>query len=1008
MYSQRATSVGLIAAAMTACAAPVPASTRSDTRASTHGNSIVLEDGWRIRSSACVEQTGAVVSTCAYRPDGWYPTTVPATVLNAFVKNGVYPDPRVGLNNFRIPDACDAFNEKHDLAKYSHLPGRANPWKAPYWYRMEFHLPRSCAGKRVWLNFDGINYRADVWLNGHCIADRQQIVGSFSRYRLDVTQHARIGQVNCLAVKVHLVDHPGVPEAQLDVFGKVRNFRKEIMKDVTLVMSIGYDCMPTVRDRLTGLWQGVTVDWTGPVDLRDPRVVTRLPLPQTSPARLTVSADLVNATASPQKGVLVGRIVETGATFSTPVELAPSQTSRVLLSPEKHAALVMADPRLWWPRNYGSQDLYHLSLRLEIDGCVSDEQTVTFGIRQITKTLHELDGAHGLRLHVNGKKVFCRGGYIQPEILYDWDAARMDIEVRYLTHANMNLVYFEDVPNPPDAFLDACDRHGLMIGQCFYGCYWMQPGTDYPQDLELLSRGTVDIIKRYWNHPSLVLYMAMNEGETRQAVYEMWRKHILALDPTRIFIPSGSFPDYRKKVPEWIKPDLPVGMNDYPPKSYGWQTPETYYTWVREKRNWMFMMESGSASLPPVSSLARFIPDLGRSPKGAPYPLNVTWAHHGANSYYKPYDAAVRRLYGSPESVADYCWKGHLATADQHRAMFEAANHRMWDVTSGFTEWKVNACWPSVQWQVYDWYLKPMVSFYAIRRACEPLHVQLCPLDGAVVVINNRLEPQADLQVRARVYDFGMTLRWEKRASASVPANAYKEVFAVPATLNVGPIRFVKLELKTPAGDLASDNFYWLPSKPDGDLTALAALPPVTLNASCDIENRGSEKVATVRIENPTNRLALFAQVALTKGRGGEEILPVFWEDNYLSLLAKETKTVRATFSGGNLDGKTPTLEVGGWNVRSAFDCAALTVSKQTAKPKESVTVTAEIADTFIDGSRVWLFVNGRAVDSRLIWARHGERRKVDFALALDKPGTHEIRVGNQTASIAVTADAAR
>jgi len=976
-----------------------------DGSASQRGNTMALERGWHIKSSALVTEPGQVVSTPTFRPHRWHPTSVPATALGALVKNGVYPDPRIGLNNFRIPDASDAFNEKHGLAKYSHLPDKANPWKAPYWYRTTFDLPQNCAGRRIWLNFNGINYRADVWLNGQKIADHQQVVGSFSRYRFDVTQHALVGRTNCLAVKVHPVDHPGVPDAQLDVFGKVRGFRKEIMKDVTLVMSIGYDCMPTVRDRLTGLWQRVTLDWTGPVDIRHPFVVTRLPLPDTSSARLTVSSELLNATGSRQKGVLTGQILETGARFSKAVKLAPAQTVQVTFEPDEHAALVVSKPRLWWPNGYGPQNLYHLSLRFESAGQVSDQQIVTFGIRQVTKTMRELDGAHGLRLHINGKKIFCRGGYIQPEILYDWDARRIDAEVRTLTHANLNLVYFEDVPNPPDAFLDACDRYGLMFGNCFYGCYWMERGkTDYPQDVDLLSRSTIDILKRYRNHPSLVLYMSMNEGTTRKRVYEMWRKHVLDLDPTRIFIPSGSFPDYRKDVPEWIKEDLPVGMNDYAPKSYGWQEPVTYYKWVREKRNWMFMIESGSASLPPIDSLRRFIPDLGKSPENVPYPLNATWAHHGANSYYKPYDAALRRLYGPPRSVADYCWKGHFATADQHRAMFEAANHRLWDITSGFTEWKINACWPSVQWQIYDWYLKPMVSLYYIRNACEPLHVQLSPLDAMVAVINNRLAPESNVEVHARVYDFGVKLRWEKRAKTDVPANAYKDVFAVPAVSDPGPIHFVKLQLRNAGGKVVSDNFYWLSSKTPTDLTSLATLPTVRLNASHTIDDKGDEKIVHVKLENPTDKLAFFVHPALTKGRYGEEILPVFWEDNYFSLLPKETRTVRATLSASDLQGETPTLEVGGWNVQASFDCAGVTVSKRKVKVNEPVTVTADVANTFIDGSRVDLLVDGKVADSKRVWARAGGRATADFTVTFDTPGTREIRIGDQTASILVTA----
>ena len=877
-----------------------------------------LREGWLIKSSTQVKEDGEAISTGRFVPNAWHPASVPSTVLNALVKNGVYPDPRFGLNNFLIPDASDEFNKKHDLAKYSHLPGKENPWKDPYWYRREFRLPESAAGKRIWLNFDAINYRADVWLNGHKLADHKDVVGAFSRFRFDITEHTKIGENNYLAVKMHQVDHVGIPDAQLDVFGKPRDFRKEIMKDVTNGMSVGYDCMPTVRDRNMGIWQEVYIDVTGAVDIRDPFVVTDLPLPKTSPAYLTISTELVNATSVPQKGILKGTIIDNGTQFEQEVELGPGETKKVVFTPADCPQMVLENPRLWWPKNYGAQNLYNLSLRFETAGEISDEENVTFGIREITKVLHELDGQHGLRLHVNGRKVFCRGGYIQPEILYDWDAKRSDTEIRYLTSANLNLVYFEDIANPPEHFTNACDKYGLMWGNCYYGCWWMTPGSGYPTDVDLLSRSTVDIVKRYRNHPSLILHMAMNEGDTRKDVYEMWRKHVIELDGTRLLVPSGSYPDYRENPPEWVRKDMPVGMNDWKRgKSYGWQEPAQYYRWVRDERGWMFQMECGSASLPPIRSLKKFIPDLEESPKDVHFPLNKTWAHHGANAYYKPYDEALRRLYGAPSSVEDYCAKGHLVTADQHRAMFEAVNHRMWDITSGLTQWKVNACWPSVQWQIYDWYLTPMVSYYYIKRACEPLHVQLSPIDSVVTVVNQRLKPRDNLEVGAKVYDFDSNLKWEKNAKVDLAENTYQDVFAIPAVPDLTPVYFVRLELKDGDGKLVSDNFYWLSSAKPDDFTSLGKLPPVKLDVSHTIEDKGEERVIHATVKNPTNKIAFFIHLAATKGPRGEEILPVFWEDNYFSLLPKESKQVGATFAAKDLDGATSYLKVEGWNIQS-------------------------------------------------------------------------------------------
>lgn len=981
---------------------------------------MVLRDGWQLQSSGLVKEGGERVSTEQFTPEGWHRTSVPTTVLAALTRCGVYPDMRIGLNCFRIPDASDEFNKRHDLARYSHLPDKRNPWKDPYWYRTEFQLPSSVEGKRVWLVFQGINYRADVWLNGTRVADREHVVGAFSRYRIDATGAARPGK-NCLAVKIHPVDHPGVPDSQFDVFGKVRNEYKEIRKDLALVFSIGYDCMPHVPDRTIGIWQDVYVETTGAVAIRDPWVVTDLPLPKTDRAMLTVSAELVNATSSPQKGVIEGVIVEAGVKFRREVELSAGQTKQIVFTAKDAAQLVIENPRLWWPKNYGSQNLYHLDLSYRSGAEVSDCRTVTFGVRKVTKELYELDGSHGLRLYVNGQRIFCRGGYIQPEVMHDWDARRMETEVRYLTEANMNLAYFEDVANPPDEFFEACDKYGLMMGNCYYGCWWMTPGSGLPSDLGLLERSTIDITKRYRNHPSLVLCMAMNEGDTREDVYEMWRKHILALDGTRLFIPSGSYPDYRsnsalakgvdkgylttytvkKPVPAWVKKDLPAGMNDFAPNSYGWVEPEQHYRWVRECRNHMFMMEGCAASLPPVDSLRRFLPDLWDAPPGPQFPLTEDWAHHGANGYYKPYDEALRRLYGEPASVEDYCMKGHLVTADQHRAIFEAVNHRMWDITSGRTQWKVNACWPDVNWQVYDWFLKPMVSYYYIKKACEPVHVQLCPLDSMVTLVNNRLGPKENLEVEARVYDFDMKLKWRKRLRASVAANSYREVFAIEPIVDLSPVYFVKLEAKE-GGKVVSDNFYWLSAKKPAVLTDLAKLGTVCLKTSSRVEIEGDTAIVHAVVENPTDRLAFFIHLAATRKQHGEEIVPVFWDDNYFSLLPGESREVCARLSAKSLADTPPALEVSGWNIQSDFDCGSLEASKSRVKANEAVTVTASIGNTSLDGSRVELLVDDRPRDARLVWARTPGGRKVVFALKLAEPGIHRVRVGDRHIEITV------
>jgi hypothetical protein len=401
--------------------------------------------------------------------------------------------------------------------------------------------------------------------------------------------------------------------------------------------------------------------------------------------------------------------------------------------------------------------------------------------------------------------------------------------------------------------------------------------------------------------------------------------------------------------------------------------------------------------------LAKFLPELGeRGPKGAPFPLTADWAHHGANHYDKPYDQAIRRLHGEPESVADYCWKGHLVTADQHRALYEAANHRMWDITSGLTEWKINSCYPDVQWQNFDYFHKPGVSHFFVTRACEPLHVQMDPIDFVVTVVNCRPEPQPGLEVSAQVFDIDAKPLWQRTVKCDAPASGLRDAFAIAGLTDLAPLVFVKLQLKDGAGRPASDNFYWLPGQGATDYKALQKLPLVKVDAAMHPEDVGAGRLVRVKVANPAKQIAFFIQLALTQGAGADEILPVIWSDNYFSRAPGESRELTAPITAGDLAGGDPLLEVGGWNVETAYRCAELKPSKAVVRAGEPFTVTAAIGNTFLDGSRVTLHVDGRPGASQWSWARCGKHADVTFPLTLQEPGKHRLAVADQIVDVTV------
>jgi hypothetical protein len=962
------------------------------------GTRITLSEGWQLNSAAVVKEEGAVISTSRFWPRGWHAVSVPITVLNALTKHRVYPDMRFDLNAFRVPDASDEFNQAQNLAQYSHLADKRNPWADPWWYRTTFQLPGSAAGTHIWLHFDSINYRAEVWLNGNKVADRDQMVSMNQRFTFDISRWAVAGP-NCLAVKVWRVDHVGPPGTQLQPLANNRfeDHKSEAPMDYAVQLAGGYDCFPTIPDRYTGILQDVWVEFSGPVGIRDPFVATELPLPRTDSATLKIQASLINTGDKPVSGVLKGSIAEAGLTFETPVTLAAGESKPVRFE----RAPVMKNPKLWWPNGYGAQYLYDLNLEFVAGGAVSHAQKVRFGVRHITSEMHEYKGHFGRRIQINGQKIFARGGYIQPDALWDWTPERIEAEIRYYAQANLNLIYFEDIANPPDYLFDACDRYGVMIGQCFYGCSWMQSGSKFPADIPLVVKCTRDILKRYRNHPSLVMYMASNEGFTREEVYRPWRASVIELDGSRFWVPSNGMPNVAPdKVEPWFREDMPTGMTDRGGNSYGWEEPSEYYNRVREVPNWMFMVECGSASLPPLSSLQKFIPHLGEVAPGPTFPLDSAWAHHGANKYYQPYDAAVRRVYGEPATVGDYVWQGHLATADQHRAMFEAVNHRLWDITSGFTQWKINSAWPDVQWQIFDWFLKPMVSYYFIKRANEPVHIQLGLIEPMVTVVNHSLEPRSGLKVRARVLDPAMRVLFEKQENADVAANSYCDVFELPKLPDLPSVYFVRLDLSDAGGGRLSDNTYWLPAEKGAPMKALRSLPLVPVSLRQSVEEQGGRLLIHATVENASDQLAFFVQLAATREDNGEEILPVYWSDNYISLLPKERRSLTAEVAKTTLRGARPVVEAGGWNVQTAYRCTSLSVpdSVDSGAP---VKVNASITSTFLDGSRVDLVVDGQTKASQYHFARAGKSAAAKFEVQLPA-GVHTIAVGQRTARVTV------
>jgi len=887
-----------------------------------------LKENWFLQSSFFVKDDGQKISSSEFKPKDWYQTNIPTTVLTALVKNAVYPDPYAGMNNMKIPDASDEFNQSYDLGKYSHLPEQRNPWADPYWFWTQFKLPEELARKVIWLNLQGINYRAEVWLNEYLVADSNQVVGMFGNWSFDITEYVNIKEVNSLAIKIYPLDYPGLPaEPQLKAFGPFGpngGPTGDIGKNVTMQCSAGWDWMPAVRDRNMGIWQDIYISATGPADIRDPFIISELLLPGDE-AELKIIAELVNLTESVKQGTLFAKIWPQNfkgkeILLGKTVELAPHQKAQIKLDKKSHDQLLIKNPRLWWPNGQGAQNLYELELKLEIEGQVSDIERRKFGIREVNCKFTMVEGWARRDFLVNGQKILIKGGAWVPDMMLNRDPEKLYHELRFSKEANLNMVrIWGGGITPPEEFFACCDEMGLLVWHDFWitgDCQatWDKGSKDYPFDEEVFLKNAVDVVKRLRNHPSLLVWTAGNEGYPRQEIYVPLRDEILAkLDGTRPFLPSSG---YSSPPEDWglSWPDNQVA-GTYSGGPYHWVHPGEYYRKVEAEKDWLFKNEVGLPSLPTLESLKKFIPDLSPDDE-VNFPLNHTWGYHDAcegNGKYSLYDKAIRQRYGEPKNVTDYIKKGQLVNAENYRAIFESVNQAM-ERVAGIILWKTNPAWPSVIWQLYDWYLSPNAGYYYAKKACEPLHVQLNIDNQSISVINNHLESQNDLLATADVYSQKMERIWHQEARVNIGPNTSEIIFR--AEIPEEPkknVYFVELRLSDNKNELISENFYWLAE--NDDFTSLAALPEIKLRVEIEKIEINKQILSKIRLTNSSKNLAFFVNPSIHKGKDGGEILPSFWSDNYFSILPGRTKELTVEFQKSDLGGKEAYLKLDGWNI---------------------------------------------------------------------------------------------
>jgi len=871
--------------------------------ASKSASQIDLKEGWAIQSSEKIEEKGEALSTVGYTAKQWYPITVPSTVVAALVRNHVYPDPYVGMNLRSMPGV--SYPIGHNFSNLDMPPD--SPFRVSWWYRTEFSLPKLAPGQHLWLHFNGINYRANLWLNGREIAKSDELVGTWRLFDFDITEAARAGAKNALAVEVF------PPQ-----------------KDDLALTWVDWNPMPPDKDM--GIWRNVYITTSGPVTLRYPRVITHFDLPSLATAHLTVLAEARNATDKPVKGILGGWIGSVH--FTKPVEVAANQTQVVEFDPATIPQLNVAHPRVWWPAKLGAQPLYDLHLQFEVDKVISDSLTQRFGIREVTSEL--TDKNHRL-FKINGKNILIRGGGWCPDMMLRLSPERDLAQLRYVLGMNLNAVRFEGKLESEE-FLVRCDTLGILVLPGWCCCdHWEKWDTWKPEDYTVAAESLRDQLRRLATHACVFDWLYGSDNPPPTNVEQMYLKVIKDIQWPNPYQSSAT-----AKATDGLG-QTGVKMNG----PYEYVAPRY---WLEDTQNggaFGFSTEiSPGPAVPPVASLKLMLPAEHL------WPIDDFWNFHAGGGEFKNLDVftkALEQRYGKAESLEDYAEKSQLMAYEGERAMFEAYGRNKY-ISTGVIQWMLNNAWPSMIWHLFDYYLRPAGGYFGTQKACEPLHVQYSYDDRSVVVVNSYYHDFKNLKVTAKVYNLDLTPKFSKEAALDVAPDSSTRVFEIPEIADLSPTYLLSLRLVNKSGKLASSNFYWLSTQPDvedwaktdwyvtptrtyADFTRLKDLPRVGLKLSGHVEPGPDGQRARVTVTNRSPYLAFFVHVQVKNGRGGDEVLPVLWDDNYFPLMPGESRNLTATYLGAHVLKPNAVVEVDGWNVAPASAPLATHPTRTAAPP---------------------------------------------------------------------------
>jgi exo-1,4-beta-D-glucosaminidase len=835
-----------------------------------------LRDGWSIASSEDVKFPGNNISQSGFDVSKWYKATVPSTVMAALIANNEYPDIFMGDNI-----------DKVDTARF----------RTSWWYRHEFSVDDS--SKNTDLVFEGINYRANIWINGVKIASADTLFGGFRIFKINIPKDV-IRSSNALAVEVF-------------------NQKKD-------EPSIGFvDWAPMPPDRELGLWRPVKIVTSGKAKLDNVFVLSKIDKKEFREADLQVSVEAINNTSEQIKTVVKGTIEN--ISFEKKVTLSPKETQLVVFNSLDYPQLKITNPRIWWTHEMGKPELYKVDLDIESEGEVSYSMTTRFGIREVEDYISEL-GHRGYML--NGVKVLIKGGGWVDGLFLNDSEEKVKAQMEYAKHANMNTIRLEGFWGNSERFYELADELGLLI-MVGWSCQWewnsylSKPEDDFmsiktPEDIKLLVNYTRDHI--YWlrNHPSIFVWVMGSDKLPRPELEMKYDSLFRLIDPSRPVLKSC------KEQTSTISGKSAIKMRG----PYEYVSPNYWYLDTLYGGAFGFNSETGPGpQVPSLEILKSMIPE------DKLWPVNEIWNFHcGRNEFQtiERYLNAFNRRYGKQSGPVDFTFKSQASNLEAMRAMFEAfAINR--SKTTGIIQWMYNSAWPKLIWQLWDYSLMPNGAFYGARIGARPVNIAYNYGDNSVWITNLKTSPLSNLTAEIKVYNIDGKLVEEKKLNAQAKPDGAEKIFSLPENKPYSGVYFLDLKLYDQQGSLITSNFYWLSRKDDvpdfkntqwyytplsayADFTDLNKLPVVKIDVKDSIISKNNEYEITVNLHNPNKSIAFLTELNVIGDKSGKSVVPILWDDNYISLTPDETRVVSGRFPLSALNGEKPVFRYKGWNIK--------------------------------------------------------------------------------------------